>query len=146
MKIKCLHGYFIFEESSQGQISDFMSQYDLELVPKNNYFTFPSLLEAPKYSLAGGDYLGATATETFEGDPWDVMRENGLIYNFETDEVVPIIQILKTVSIQSTGLYYLTNGLILPGSVTDDGTRVTDYAAWYSRGNQMFKYSEVTRG
>ncbi len=146
MRIKCLHGYFIIEEIGQGQISDFMSQYDLELVPKDNYFTFPSLLEAPKYSLAGGTYLGAAATETFEGEPWEVMRENDLVYDFINDEVVSILTILKTVTLQSTGRFYLTNGLILPGSLTDDGLRVTDYAAWYSKGDQMFKYSEVTRG
>ncbi len=123
-----------------------MSLYDLEIVPKDNYFTFPTLLEAPEYSLAGGTYLGAAATETYEGNPWEVMRANELIYNFLSDEIVPIAQILKTVTLESTGRYYLSNGLILPGSVTADGLRVKDYVAWYSSANQLFKYSEVTRG
>ena len=67
MKIKCLHGYFIFEETKLGQVSHFMSLFGLGLVPKQDYYTFTDLEDAPDYSVIGGDYLGAVATKTFEG-------------------------------------------------------------------------------
>ena len=40
--------------------------------------------------------------------------------------------------------YFLSPGLIKPGSVTDDGSRVTDYAAWFLFDSMKFKYSEIT--
>lgn len=141
MKIKCLHGYFKFWEPKAGVISDFSSLFGFDLVSIDDYFTFSALEDAPRYSIIGGTYLGATATKTFEGDPWEVMRENNLVYDFAKDVIVPIASIVQKMQLDSTNRYFLSNGMILPGSLTDDGTRVTDYAAFFI--NPLFKYSEV---
>lgn len=143
MLIKCLHGYFLFQETKVGQISDFMSRFGFDLVPVGPYYTFAALEEAPEFSLAGGDLLNAVATETFEGQPWEVFEENGVVYNFNTGLVVPIISITNTVRIALAGNRFVSSGLILPGSVTEDGQRVKDYSAWYSRDTLGFLYSEV---
>lgn len=143
MEIKCLHGFFKFTEHAEGEISQFASLFDLDLVLQDDYFTFDSLSEAPRYSIAGSTYLGAPATETFEGDPWQVMKQNELVYDFLNDVVVPIATIIQSVTLDLIDYYYLSNGLMLPGSVTDDGFRVTDYSAWYSFDEATFKYSEV---
>lgn len=145
MQIRCIHGYFIFREQRAGEISDFMSLFEgLELVAKDDYFTFAALVDAPSHSIEGGEVLGVTAIKTFEGKPWEVMRENELVYNFNSGLVVPIDTITRRVELVKAPNYFLSPGLILPGSVTDDGSRVTDYAAWYLFDTNKFKYSEVT--
>lgn len=143
MRIKCLHGYFIFEESESGQISRYMSMTGLSIVPKNNHYTFESLQAAKKYSIKGNQYLGALATKTFEGEPWEVMRQNGLAYNFNTGLVVPINSITQAIKIATGVNYMLSNGLILPGSLTDGGNRVKEYSAWYLFNSAQYRFSEV---
>ncbi len=143
--IKCLHGFFIFEEQRAGQISQFMSLFEgLEIVSNDaGIFTFASLVEAPSHSLEGGEYLEAPVLKTFEGEPWEIMRENGLVYNFDLDEVVPIESITQRVTLFEGQDAIFSPGLILPGSLTDEGERVTDYAAWFLFDQNRFKYSEV---
>lgn len=116
----------------------------VELVAKNDFFTFSFLEDAPNYSLKGSKYLDAAATETIAGLPSEVMRANGLVYNFQKGLVVPIASISQRVEIIEASSYFISPGLILPGSLTDRGKRVTDYAAWYLFSEGQFKYSEVT--
>jgi len=144
MNLKVKHGYFMFRETKVGQISDFMSLTGVSLVPKDDYYTFESLLDAPEYSLIGGTVLNAAAIATFEGKPWEVFEENSLVYNFSTDLVVPILTIVQKTTISPAGNRFISPGLILPGSVTDDGSRVKDYAAWFSRDTLRWLYSEVS--
>lgn len=143
MKIKCVSGYFIFEETYPGDLSDFVSLFDLELVSKDHYFTFAELLDAPDFSLIGTKYLDADATANFEGKPWDVMKENGLVFNFNELEVVPVAAIFQQIEVNRALSYFVQDGLILPGSLTDGGKRVTDYSAHFSKDTMLFKYSEV---
>lgn len=146
MKIDCLHGYFKFTESRIGELSDFASLFTLDLSSQDDYFTFTPLVNAPKFSIEGGFYLGAIATKTFEGEPWEVMRENKLVFNFSTGKVVPIASITQRPQTGKAANYYFSDGLLLPGSVRDDGLRVTDYSAGYLFGSIKFKYSEVKYG
>ena len=133
----------MFIEDTQGEISDFSALYGFDLVPQSYYYTFASLRDAPKYSLLGGTYLGAPATKTFEGEPWEVMEANGLVYDFVQDELVPIALVTDIINLQFTTTAILTTGMILPGSLTDDGSRVKDYSAFYLFSKIKFKYSEV---
>lgn len=122
-----------------------MSIFDgLELVPWRDAYTFADLLEAPDYAIEGGLYLGADATKTFEGEPWEIMKANELVFDFTSGEVVPLESITRRVEIDTASRYFLSSGLILPGSVLDDGSRVTEYSARYSFDTARFKYSEVT--
>jgi hypothetical protein len=148
MLVKCIHGYFQFFETAPGELSKFsdrfVSRLELDLEVAIDHVTFASLKDAPNYSIKNSKYLEATALKTFEGKPWEVMKENGLVYNFQTDEVVPITSITQRVQLDQASSYFLASGLILPGSLTDQGKRVTDYSAWYLFESAMFKYSEVT--
>jgi hypothetical protein len=144
MKIECLHGYFLFEETRAGQISDFMSLFGLEITKVGNRFTFQDLADAPRFSIEGSTYLGAPAVATFEGEPWEVMRANNLVYDFTQGVVVPISSITQAARLNAAGNYFVSTGMILPGSITEDGSRVTDYAAFYVSDRVNFKYSEVT--
>ncbi len=139
-----MHGYFKFEETLVGQISDFISIFGLDIVLNDKgIFTFPALAEAKDYSILGADYLGAAATKTYAGSPSDIMRENGFVYDFVEEEVVPIASISKAIAVTSSNRYFISNGLILPGSVTEDGDRVTDYSAWFYKEELLFRYTEI---
>ncbi len=142
MKLQCIHGYFKFDEVKAGEISDFMNLFGLEIEKVGDHFTFADLVDAPDYSLPGGTFLGCPTLVAFEGQPWEVMRANSIVYDFSKGLVVPIVTIIQTIKVQSAGNFFLAGGMIIPGSVTEDGSRVTDYAAFYD--NPRFKYSEVT--
>jgi len=144
MKIRCLHGYFILEETSLGQISDFINYSGLPIAPKGDQYTFEKLALAPEHSFKGAPFLGFTATENFEGRPWEVFAANGCVYDFSRDLVVPILSIKTVTLIEAAGNFFVSPGFILPGSLTAEGKRVKDYAAWFRRDTQRFYYSEVT--
>ena len=147
MQINCVGGYFIFRQSRAGEISDFASLFEgLSFDSVNDYFTFTALRDAPKFAIAGDTYLGAPCTVTCEGEPWDVMRMNDLVFDFNQNKVVPLESITRLASITQAANYFLSPGLIIPGSVTDDGSRVRDYAAHYFFDSNKFKYSELTLG
>lgn len=143
MQIRCDHGYFRFRERKPGQLSDFMSLFGLDLVAVGDYYTFDTLSEAPNFSIAGSDYLEEPAIVNFQGKPWEVMRANSFIYDFTADEIYNIDLVTTLLTIDQAANYFLSPGLILPGSLKSDGTRVTDYSAWYLFDSQKFKYSEI---
>lgn len=145
MKVDCLHGYFKFYDDTIGQINHFVSLYGLPIVRSNDHFTFEALVDAPDYSIEGGLYLGALSTKTFEGDPWEVMKENKLVYNFNLSKVVRIETITDAIVISPSVYFFLSSsGMIQPGSVTEDGLRVTDYSASYSFERPGFRYVGVS--
>lgn len=146
MKVECIRGYFKFSETQPGQLSRFMSLYGLEIERSGDHFTFADLVGAPDYSLAGGTFLGIPTTETFEGEPWEVMEANGLVYNFNTGLIVPALSITSIAKLEQAGNYYISNGMIVPGSIMEDGSRVTDYSAFFIWDRSNFKYSEVSSG
>lgn len=146
MRISCSHGFFVFKEGKAGDIGRFADYFGFVMARYGEYFTFKSLELAKNYSIAGGSYLGAVATVTHEGEPGEVMRANDLVYDYSRDLVVPISTVTNTVKPKKGEFYFFSNGLILPGSITDDGQRVRDYSAWYSFDKKIFRYSEVILG
>lgn len=148
MKIRCLHGYFIFEETKVAQASDFMRFTGCEIVPKGQHFTFADLEDAPEFSIIGKPIeIGLAplpATADFSGEPWEVFEANQMVYNFSTGLLQPILSVTQIVSVDDGGNRFVSPGLILPGSLTVGGKRVKDYAAWFSRDTQRFLYSEVS--
>lgn len=143
LRIESRHGYFVFEEDKSGEMSNFMDRYGIEIERDGPLFTFADLVGAPDFSLVGGTFLGCPTTVAFEGDPWEVMRENNLVYNVAIGLVVPMLTITDRVSLIEVGNFYLADGMIQPGSITDGGLRVTDYSAFFSWDRLDFKYSEV---
>lgn len=142
MIVKCRHGYFIFEETRPGQISDFVSRYGISVVPSRDHWTFSFLKDAPKYSIIGNPYLGFVATSTIEGDPWEVMRANNIVYDFTLGIMVLKTSVTRQVRLSNTSRYYLSSGLIVPGSLSENGLRVEDYDCHFSN-RSVFKYTEV---
>lgn len=144
MRIDCEHGYFTFEEHRGGEISEFMSHFEsLPIVRRGSIFTFEFLEDAPDYAIEGNPYLGVTATVSLSGTPGEIMRANGLVYDFITGTVKTIESITQSIELNQSSNYWVLPGLIKPGSVRDDGMRVTDYSAFYLFDSAKFKYSEV---
>ena len=144
MKVKCIHGYFIFSESRSGEISDFMSYSGLTLVPKDDFFTFETIQDAPTYSLIGKTFLNYPAIATFDGKPWDVFEKNLVVYDFNSDLMRPIAAITQRASLGKGPNYYFSNGLVLPGSFLSPGQKIKNYSAWFSFDRLQWRYSEVT--
>lgn len=145
MKINCLHGYFKFFETRAGEISEFMSLFEgLSIVAKEDHYVFEFLEDAPTHSIAGGTFLGVPTISTFEGPPWEVMRKNGIVYDFNTGLALPIASVLQRVSVSQAANYFLSPGLLLPGSFMKDGTRITDYNGYFVFDSNKFKYSEIS--
>jgi|SRR5665213_1249903 len=146
LKIQCVSGFFIIRDEATWEIPRFISMVGLQLVSFRDFWTFPFLVTAEDYSLKGKQYLGVTATKTFEGEPWDIMAENGLVYDFGAGLVKPISTITQHLYIKDAGQFYVSNGLLVPGSLRDDGKRVTDYSARFLWDSNSFRYSEVVCG
>lgn len=143
MKVNCIHGYFIFTEDAPGEISSFMSAFEVEIARSGDHFTFSDLVDAPNYSLPGGLFLGCPTLLAYEGKPWEVMRANRIVYDFTKGLVVPIDTVILSPVIEAAGDFYVSSGMILPGSLKDAGSRVKDYSAHFSERRQNFLYSEV---
>lgn len=144
MRVRCFHGFFLFEETRVGQVSDYVSLTGLKIVPFGRLFTFEGLAEAKDYSLKGADLLGFTAVKTFEGKPWEVFEANGVVYDFTTGSVRLISSVTQRTKIQLAGNRYVSPGLILPGSIDQDGDRVRDFSGWFSFDRGTWLYSEVS--
>lgn len=143
MKIKCLHGYFIFEEERIGEVSRFISRFGIPIVQKDDQFTFEALENAPDYSIKGAPFMGTVATKTFEGRPWEVFEANGFVFNFNTGLISPIAQITQSMKLSVAGNYFVGDGLILPGSVLSSGSKIKSYFGWFSFDTMAFRYSGV---
>lgn len=143
MRIYCRHGYFLFEESEPGDIGRFSSVYDVELVNLNQFYTFESLSEAKKYSLAAKLYLNLPAIETFEGEPWEVFEANGFVYSLDLDLIQPAESVTTLITLAASDFYYVSRALIQPGSLLQSGQRVVDYNAWYDWNSSVYRYTEL---
>jgi hypothetical protein len=146
MRIDCRHGYFLFYPQKPDELSRLQSIFEIELVPVSDYYTFKDLEHAKDYSIEGADYLGNEALVTYHGNVWEVFKQNGLVYDFQRKIVVPIssISIRGNVSLSLFG--FLSSGLLMPGTVREDGQRVKEYSAWYQFETQTFKYQWVQYG
>jgi len=143
MRVDCQHGFFIFREDKVGEISDFVSLSGLSIVRFRDQFTFETLAAVPEYSIDGSQFLGALATKTYAGEPGELFEQNELVYDFSRDLVVPISTITQVVTIKQSGRRIVTNGLILPGSLTEDLDKITGYSGYFLRDSLRWIYSEV---
>lgn len=144
MRLKCLDGFFIIDELEPGSVSRFQTLFGLEIVPFREKFTFKQLENAPDYAIKAQPYLGATATKTFSGEPWDIFKANSLVFDFTDGLVKNKNLIFSLFKIEQVGRYWISSGLILPGALTSDGRKVISYSCHFYFDSMRFRYSEVT--
>lgn len=143
MKIFNRHGFITFEETRLGEIAQFSHTFGFDIVPFEGSFTLSPLTQVPKYFIKGGLFFGNTLIKTIEGHQSEIMRENKITYDFSTGLFKNINSVSNVVKLNQGLDYFFANGLILPGSLTDKGKRITDYAAWYLFGENNFKYTSI---
>jgi hypothetical protein len=146
MKIVCLHGYFKVTEHAVGEIAAFNSVYAQDLVAKEDYYTFEALVDAPEYSVIGQTYLGNVAVKTYaDHRPWEIFRQNSLVYNFQTGAVVPIAsQTSYTAQLSRVKpAYYQDVSLYVPGSMTPAWQQITGYVCAFDVKRSTFFYSDI---
>jgi len=143
MKIDCLNGFFIITESKVGQVSDFMKWSGLTIVKYGEFYTFEGLENVPEYTISGTPFLNLVATKTYQGKPWELFEENNVVFNFLTGLLTPIALIVQPVKLSVSGNKYISNGLIIPGSLLPNGKKIKSYSGYFSRDTLNFNYSEV---
>lgn len=133
MRVLCRHGHFAFYPRNPSDIYRYADSFDVELVRESDYFTFSDLAGAKRYSLVGSPYLNLPALETFEGEPWDVMRENGFVFNVQTGLLVPKASIVGIADITQKGYFYVCNTpLLQPGARTILGRQILSYSGEFN--------------
>jgi hypothetical protein len=129
MRVLCRHGHFSFYPRAASDIARFSNFFGVSLKREQDYFTFEGLIDAPKYSLTGMPYVNLPAITTYEGEPWDVMRENGFVYDLRVNLLVPKLSVVAFVELPQVGFYFRAGGsLIQPGSRTLLGRQILSYS------------------
>lgn len=128
MRLLCRHGHYAFYPDESYEIQVFNSFYGSSLVRDGDFYTFIGQVGAPNYSLIGKTYKNIPAIARYEGKPWEVMRENGFVFNLATGLFVPAATILTTIKLTMTGQFFLTsNAIVQAGSFDATGQRVLSY-------------------
>ncbi len=115
MRILCRHGHYAFYPLNSAEISKFCEKYSTTLESEEDYYTFPELIGADRYSLAVKPWLGLLpATKTFEGrHAWDVMRAQEFVFSLQTNLIVPKLSIVGVYD-NPLSTYYWRSTTILP--------------------------------
>lgn len=142
MRILCRHGHFSFFQAYPGEIAEFAQYWETELVRVEGFYTFPLLAEAPEYSLKGKSFLGLTAVKTFEGTPWEIMRENGFVYSLAEKSLVPKASIAAPYTPVLTGYYFSENFPMLQPGLRVGGNQILSWDASYNDSQKILKISE----
>ena len=143
MKVKCNQGFFTFQESRTGEAAEFMGLWDIKLAPYEDKYTFLELENPPEYSIEGDKYIGALCNKTHSGKPWEIFKANGLVFDFGSGTVIQKSLVKNIVNLDLSGAYYLSNGLILPGSMWNN-KKIHSYSCFYNFDKMRFRYSEVS--
>ncbi len=145
MRVLCRHGHFAFYPRKASDISKFSNYFDVTLVRERDYYTFEGLLDAPNYSLTGFPFLNLPALATFEGEPWEVMRENGFVYDLRLGLIVPKLSVIGIVDLPLVGYYFLAKGsLVQPGTRTMIGRQILSYSAEFEDVGSSLKVMEYS--
>lgn len=129
MRVLCRHGHFAFYPRTAADISKFSNFFDVTLKRERDYYTFSGLYGAKNYSLALKPYLNLPALKTYEGEPWEVMKENNFVYSLTLGLIVPKLAIISLVELPLIGFYYRAGGSLLqPGSRTKLGRQILSYS------------------
>lgn len=122
MRVLCRHGHYAFYPKTSEDLGRFTSHFKISLQPYSDFFTFPLLVNAPKFSITAFPFLNLPALTTYEGEPWQVMRENGFIYDITTGLLVPKALVLTLVRPVLSGFYFrIDKPLLQAGSINAVG-------------------------
>lgn len=129
MKLIVRHGHYAFYPRYSKSVSVFNGVFrqELKLDPKG-FYTFPRLLNLPDYALEAKPYGNLPAIKTYEGEPWEIMREQGWVYNLTTEALAPITSISYSVKIEPATYAFIAFDVVpQAGGVNPTGLKLIDY-------------------
>lgn len=145
MRVLCRHGHIAFYPRNESEAGRFGFIYGESLVRDKDFYTFAALKGLPRYSIKGKDYEGITATKTFEGEPWEVLKENGFVYSLSEGNLVAKTSISIFINPPEAGYFWLADSvLIQPGSQNKLGERVLSYDGEFELKTSSFYVFEVS--
>lgn len=145
MRVLCRHGHYAFFPRYASEIAEFCRTLEITLVRENDYYTFPALKGLSDYSIKTVIYKDIPAIITFEGTPWEILKQNKFVYNLGLGKVVPLASITTSISLEDVGGYYKSNAtMVQAGSFVSTGVRLVDYDASFSENYQAVSITEVS--
>ncbi len=145
MRVLCRHGHIALYPRRASDVNTFAASFGVEIEREEDYYTFSGLIDAPEYSLKGSPYLDLPATITFQGKPWDVMKENNFLYNIALKKLVPKASIVAITEITQKGLFYVCNTSILqPGVRTRSGDQILSYSGEFYEDKFYLRITEFS--
>lgn len=96
MIIKCEHGYYKFFTAAPNELYRFKMVFGVELLPKDDYFTFAELAQLEPYSLVNQPYGNLTAKATIAESYGELFKANGFVFDLK-DMVLKDINSVQTV-------------------------------------------------
>lgn len=128
MRVLCRFGHFAFFPNDSREVGRFISIFGKELVRAGDFYTFPLLAGLGDFCLVEKPYGGVEAKVSYEGTPWEIMRENSWVYSIADAELVEKTSILSTFKPQLVNYFYIANTpLVQPGSIGPQSLRVDSY-------------------
>lgn len=89
MRIICEKGFYKFFPQNIGEIARYQKRFGAELVPCEDYFTFPVLAALPNFSFIGQIYSGTIlGLANHAGKKEEVMAANGLTYHVQLKRLI----------------------------------------------------------
>lgn len=96
MRVLCRHGHYAFYPADAAELARFGDFAGLTFVQERDYFTFEGLADLETFSIKGRPYGGfLPATKTYQGEPWEIMRENGFVWSLALEMLVPAASIVN---------------------------------------------------
>lgn len=146
MRVLCRHGYYSFYPANEQDLARFMQLLNIKLQRRDDYYTFPALLTADRYSIAGLPYLtGVPAIETCERrHAWEVLKANGFVYSMALGVIVPAAAIISVVTLPKTSYYYLQQSKILQaGERLQTGEQILSFDGYFDMPSCQLRMNEV---
>ena len=146
MRIECEHGLYRFYPDYPAEIFDFNDFYEQELEWNGRYFTFGRLVNAPRYSLVGKAVLGVNATQTFEGRPEDVLRQNKLVYHIADGVMKTLASVTESVVLDAVGGEFLASSALVQAGAIAGSQKVLSYDGRLNVSGMELRISSVEYG
>ncbi len=145
MRVLVRHGHFAFYPEKLNDLGRFSRYFGITLVRDGDFYTFSLLQDAPRYSLATKLFLNLPATTTYEGRaPWEVMRENGFVFDLLTQILVPKTSYVSIAPLPLSDDHWISpTPLFQPGLRDTSGRQILSYDGFFTMGTFDLKIIEV---
>lgn len=141
MKVLCRHGHYAFYPKNDREVFDFSQYFQRKMIFVDDYYTFEKIGLLAQYGIKNQNYGGSILSTTASGHAWEVFKENSLVYNLNTDIVVPIASITSLANIKRVYASYQVDNIFLQAGSIYNGKRVIDFFGEYEIKNQRLNLS-----